>query len=364
MFSEQKLNERLRYVIEISIRAGFLILLILWCLSLLTPFASLILWAIILAIAAEPIYNFFFRITGSSRKWGATLFIISGLAVILVPAWIFLESTITSVKHLLEAIEAGTLTVPPPGENVREWPLIGERVYNLWSQASVNFEGFLETYSEQIRTFSLGLLGTMTDIVKSILAFVASTIIAGILLVTRGTSQFSEKFFRRLMGSNGSTYLSMISMTIRNVTKGVIGVAFIQAFLIGIGLLLAGVPYFGVWTLLTFVLVLLQLPAIIIIIPVSAYLFSAEPALTATLWTIYLLLAGLSDNVLKPILLGKGAPVPMLVIFLGVIGGFIFSGFIGLFTGAIVLSIGYKLFITWVDSTPVPEDSESAAHDG
>jgi predicted PurR-regulated permease PerM len=80
------------------------------------------------------------------------------------------------------------------------------------------------------------------------------------------------------------------------------------------------------------------------------YIFAEMELLPAIIWTVLLLVAGLSDNVLKPFLLGKGAPVPMLVIFIGVIGGFILSGFIGLFTGAIVMSIGYKLFVGWINS--------------
>jgi predicted PurR-regulated permease PerM len=103
--------------------------------------------------------------------------------------------------------------------------------------------------------------------------------------------------------------------------------------------------------LIVFVLAVLQLPVILVVIPVAIYMFSVKELVPAILWTIYLLLAGASENIFKPLLLGKGAPVPMLVIFIGVLGGFIFSGFIGLFTGAVVMSIGYKLFVTWINTT-------------
>jgi predicted PurR-regulated permease PerM len=135
-----------------------------------------------------------------------------------------------------------------------------------------------------------------------------------------------------------------------NVVKGVLGVAFIQAFLVGIGFFLAQVPYPGIWTLLVFLLAVLQIPPLLVVAPVAVYLFSERSTAAAVGWTVYLLLGGFSDNILKPILLGKGAPVPMLVIFLGVIGGFMLSGFIGLFTGAVVMSIGYKLFTTWINT--------------
>ena len=134
------------------------------------------------------------------------------------------------------------------------------------------------------------------------------------------------------------------------MVKGVIGVALILAFLHGILFALAGIPFPGVWTLLIFVLAVLQLPAIIVSLPVIIYMFSIKDTQAAVIWTVLFLVVGLSDNVLKPILLGKGAPVPMVVIFIGVVGGFILSGFIGLFTGAIVMSIGYKLFMEWINT--------------
>jgi predicted PurR-regulated permease PerM len=113
---------------------------------------------------------------------------------------------------------------------------------------------------------------------------------------------------------------------------------------------LAGVPYAGIWAFLVFILAILQIPVIFITLPIIIYLFASHNLNAAIIWTIVLVIAGLSDNVLKPILLGKGAAVPMLVIFIGVIGGFIFSGFIGMFTGAIILSIGYKLFVGWINT--------------
>jgi len=147
----------------------------------------------------------------------------------------------------------------------------------------------------------------------------------------------------------------MTLKTVGNVVKGIIGVALILALLNGTLFMLAGIPYAGIWTLLVFVLGILQLPLFFITLPIIVYMFSEKELMPAIVWTVLLLVAGLSDNVLKPILLGKGAPVPMLVIFIGVIGGFMFSGFIGLFTGAIVMSLGYKLFVGWINSTNVEE---------
>ena len=177
-----------------------------------------------------------------------------------------------------------------------------------------------------------------------------SLFIAAVLLAIGGTGEAIRKFFRKLAGNNGDELADLTSKTVSNVVKGIIGVALILALLHGIVFMLAGIPYAGIWTLLVFVLGVLQIPLFFVTLPIIIYMFAEKELMPAIVWTVLMLVAGLSDNILKPILLGKGAPVPMLVIFIGVIGGFIFSGFIGLFTGAIVMSVGYKLFVGWINS--------------
>ena len=126
----------------------------------------------------------------------------------------------------------------------------------------------------------------------------------------------------------------------------------IQSVLFAVGFYLAGIPYAGVWALVVLILAIVQLPPFLVVVPIIGYLFTLMSPVGAGFWTAYFILIGLSDNVLKPILLGKGAAVPMLVIFLGSIGGFIASGFLGLFIGAIVLSLGYKLLLAWLHIKP------------
>ena len=155
------------------------------------------------------------------------------------------------------------------------------------------------------------------------------------------------------MGERGDEFAEISNVTIKNVAKGILGVAIIQSTLAGIGFILAGVPYAGLWALICLILAIIQIGPALVIIPVIIYLFSTMGLLGAILWTVYFVVVMISDNFLKPILLGKGAPVPMLVIFLGTIGGFITSGFVGMFIGAIILSLGYKLFITWLDEEAV-----------
>jgi predicted PurR-regulated permease PerM len=174
------------------------------------------------------------------------------------------------------------------------------------------------------------------------------------------------KFVMRIAGNKGEEILAISVSTTYQVVKGIIGVAIIQTIIQAIGLYFAEIPYAGLLTLLCLIFSILQIGPFIINIGIIIYLFSTGNSTYAIFWTTYFIISGLSDNILKPLLLGKGAMVPMLIIFLGVIGGFIMSGFIGLFVGPIVFSIGYKLFIAWLDDEPEDErllEEEIPLHD-
>lgn len=359
MKEDPKLNSTINYAIEIAIRLGFLVLLLAWCFQIIYPFAGIMMWGVILALATAPLYDALNAKIGDRPKLASGILIISGLLVLMIPSWLFLDSLISGIKDLSAELENDALSIPPPPEAIAGWPIIGENLYGIWNQAATNLEEFILKYKDQIMGAGSILFEGALSIGGSIVQFVISTIIAGILLATKGTDSMARKFFKRLVGARGDEFADATEITVRNVTKGVLGVALIQAVLVGIGFLLAGVPYAGLWALLVLILAILQLPPLLIILPVIVYLFSTVATLPAILWTIYLLLAGASDNLLKPILLGKGAPVPMLVIFLGVIGGFMLSGFMGLFTGAIVISLGYKLLLAWLGDSEDELESET-----
>lgn len=337
-------------VYDTMIRIFMIILIIGWCLAIMLPFFHIMLWGLILAIAFLPIHQSLSKKLGGKPKLASTVIVLISVAIIIIPSWLFIDSVVEGLKSLRADYQAGTLTIPPPEEKVKSWPVIGGKVYVAWLSASENLKSFLLQYKEQLsgilKTIAKGLMGN----ISAVLQMVGAVIIAGILLVVEGVGEGVRKFFRRLAGSRGDEFADIAKLTVGNVVKGVLGVALIQAFVIGVGLLLAGIPLAGLWTLVIFIFAVLQIPPTLVVIPLVAYMFSIKETTPAILWAIYLLAGGFSDNVLKPILLGKGAPVPMLVIFMGVVGGFIFSGFIGLFTGAIIMSIGYKMFVGWLNT--------------
>ena len=331
------IDKSVKTSVEVSIRLILMFIIIAWCLLLLLPFIEPVLWGVIIAVSVSPLYLKINKKLRDKPKLTAAIIVLAFFAVLIIPSFLLVSSITDSVGELMDLMENSELKIPPPDASVEDWPLIGGKVFSIWSSFSVNIEDALNNYE-----------GEIAQAGKSVLSSII--LISGVLLATKGTNALMQKFFVRLLGDKGTSFSKLSENTIKGVTKGVIGVAFIQATLLGILFALAGVPYAGIWAVLCLILGVMQLPPTLVSIPVVFYIFSVTDGGMATLWAILIVLAGFSDNILKPILMGKGASVPMLVIFLGSLGGFIATGFLGLFTGAIVLSIGYDLFMGWVNA--------------
>ena len=337
-------------VYDTTIRLLFLLLVVSWCLMIMLPFVGVILWSLILAIALLPLHSKFSAKIGYRPKLASFIIVLTMFLIVIVPIAALVASLVDEVRELKTMYSEGALSIPYPNEKVKSWPLVGTQLFDVWSAASANLGEAIIKYKDQLteigKTVGRGIMGSVSATIQ----ILVSLFIAGILLVVPGAGESVRKFFRKLAGNKGDEFADVATKTVGSVVKGILGVALILALLHGIIFMLAGVPFAGIWTVLVFILCVLQMPVIIVTLPIIIYLFSGHELSTAIIWTVLLFIAGLSDNVLKPILLGKGAPVPMLVIFIGVIGGFIFSGFLGMFTGAIMLSIGYKLFVSWLNS--------------
>jgi predicted PurR-regulated permease PerM len=337
------------------IQTLILLLVVIWCILIIFPFTNILTWSLILALALLPAHKALTKWTGNKPKLAAFILVAGILVSVILPASLLVDSLVDEAKQIKEAYQNETLSIPPPSEKIKDWPIFGENLYSAWESASVNLEQTLEKYNEIIVSFVKKLGKGIFDSISGIFQIIIALIIAGFLLVVEGLGESIRKFFRKVAGDRGDEFADTTLITVSSVVKGILGVALIVGILHGFIFMLARIPFAGIWTLLVFVLCILQLPAIFVTLPIIIYIFSVTDTTMAIVWAVLLLVAGLSDNVLKPILLGKGAPVPMLVIFVGVIGGFMFSGFIGLFTGAIILSIGYKLFLGWVKSGEVIE---------
>ena len=333
--------------INTAIRVGFIVLLLVWSFLIVRPFIMPVLWGLIIAVAMYPMHEKFTKLLGGRKKLSAILLTIFFLGLLIVPSILFVESTAHGIQRIVHAIETGKSMIPPPSESISEWKIIGKPVYEIWFMASKNVGGLIDKFSHQLQDVAPSLLAMATGLGKTVLLFFISIIIGGALLNQDESAQKSaSSIFNTLLGKQGDNFVKLAISTIRSVVQGVLGVAFIQALLAGIGFWAIGMPVAGLWTLLILLAAIMQLPTIIILGPLMVYSFSITGTTPALIFTIWSILVGLSDNVLKPLLLGRGVDVPMLAILLGAIGGMMMSGIIGLFVGAVVLAISYKVFVS------------------
>jgi predicted PurR-regulated permease PerM len=342
-------------IIDISIQLALLALLLLSCVQILRPFILPVIWGIIIAITLYPVYEVLNAKIGDRRKLTAALMTILALMVIILPGIHLSVSTVDTLQYLSEQLKNGSVKVPPPPDGVAEWPVIGKSVQNLWQTASINLESTLVKYQPQVTEVAKWLLNTFLGIAGGVLMFAIALIIAGIFMASSRTGgRMAKRFLVRLIGERGIAMADMAIQTIRGVVKGIIGVSIIQALLAGLGFAVAGIPAAGLWAFLCLVLAIIQIGIGPVVIGVVIYAFSTMGKLAATALTVWLIVVAVSDGPMKAVLLGRGAMVPMPVIFLGAIGGFMAIGFLGLFIGAVVLSVGYKLFDTWLqEQSPV-----------
>ncbi|MNQ14405.1 putative inner membrane protein [compost metagenome] len=336
-------------IVDILIRLGVLFFLITWCFDILNPFKLIIIWAFVIAIAIYPVYLSFVKILYGKRIITIVLLIVLMLSVIIVPSFLVTKSLFEGVNHIRDAYEKGEHLIPPPGKNTANWPVFTKPILGVWQSASDNLQETVLLYSKELTAVGRWLLAAFADIGKGIFQFNVSIIIAGLFLAySKSLKKVSRQVFTKLAGENGETYSLLTAMTIRNVVKGFMGVALIQTTMASLGFFIAGVPFAGLWTVICLVLAIIQVGMGIIVIPLAIYMFSITDTTTASILAVWLGITLMADNILKPILLGTNNPVPMPVVFLGAIGGFIYQGFIGLFLGSVILTIGYKLFIAWV----------------
>lgn len=339
--------------LEATVRIGILVVLVAWCFSIVRPFVIPIAWGVIIAVSAHSSYLKLRRLLGGRGGLAATLLVILGLVLLMVPAVLLSGTLVDAAQGLAKGFEEGTLAVPPPPESVRDWPLVGEGLSTFWAQASENLAATVAKLAPQLKAVGGWLLSTAAGAGFGLLQFVIAIIIAGVFLAnSEAGGAFARALAARLAGERGADFATLAEATVRSVTRGILGVALIQSTLAGIGFLAIGIPGAGLWALLCLLLSTVQIGIVPITLPIVIYVLATADTVPAVLFLVWSIFVGTIDNVLKPILLGRGVEVPMAVIFVGAIGGFISSGIIGLFVGSVVLVLGYKLFLAWLHDFP------------
>lgn len=327
-----------------SVRLACLGLIIYWTLFLLRPFLGIALWSIVFTVALYPVFGYLTTIMHGRQKLAAATITVTSLLIILGPAsWLGL-SLAHSVRSLVEQFGSGDLAIPAPSDAIRTWPLIGDEVYRFWQLASTNLAELISEIAPQLKPLGSRLLRAAGSVGLNLLKFIVAIVISGFLFIPGKDLAIAAKtMLSRVVTKRGEEFVDLAGATIRNVSRGVIGIAFLQALLAGIGLLVVKVPAAGLLSLLAFILGILQIGPSIILIPTVIWVWFVDDTTTAVLFTLYILPVSLLDNILRPIVMAQGLNVPMLVILLGVIGGTIAHGLIGLFIGPIILAIAWQL---------------------
>ncbi|UCE62880.1 MAG: AI-2E family transporter [Nitrospirota bacterium] len=349
-------------VLAAAIRIGLVVLFAFWSFKIFQPFIIPVVWGIVIAVAIHPLYEKLLAVLNDRHGIAGTLVVLLGLILLIVPIVLLSDTLVDGTKLLADGLKKGTLYVPPPPESIESWPVVGPHLNTIWSLASHNLEEALSQIEPLLIDLGSWLLSAGAGAGLEILQLMIAIIIAGVLLAhaSRGHNTV-RKIAVRVTGPRGGELANLATATIRSVAQGVLGIALIQSILAGIGFLLVGVPGAGIWAVLVLFLAVIQLPPLLIIGPIIVYVFATSDTLTAVVFMIWGIFVSVGDAFLKPLLLGRGVEIPMPVILIGAIGGVISSGIIGLFVGAVVLALSYKLFLAWLnEETELNQvDSES-----
>ena len=351
-------------LLDVLIRAALIVALVALCYRVLSPFLTLMTWAVILAVAMYPLHQSLARRMRGKQGMAATILVMLGALVIVTPTALLMNSLGDSVSALIHAVQNNTLQIGAPSDGVKAWPWIGERVYAVWSMAHADLPALVSTMQPKIGEIAREALRYVASIGGGLLLFLASFVIAGIVMAYgESGARASRSFFTRVAGqSRGDALATLSAAIIRAVAAGVLGVAFLQSMLIGLVALVAGIPGAGVLAIIALVLGIGQLPNLVVTLPAAIYVWSSGHYSTgaAVALTIVLLVAGMIDNVLKPLMLGRGVDAPMPVVFLGALGGLASAGILGMFVGATLLALGYRIAMEWATTggePPAPPES-------
>ena len=342
--------------IDTFLKIVVLSILIIWSFYIVKPFVLLLMWSIIVAVALYPIYNkSTMLLKGKKKGLLGTLFIVVLIGLILLPTISITGSIVESSTEIYTNFENGSLEIPPPNSSVSEWPLIGEKLYNAWVNASKDMESFIFNHPDEIKS-SLGwFFDSIKGLVGVVFLSIIALIIAGVFMSSAEEGyKTGVKFMDKLMEGQGKDLMKMCTNTIRSVVKGILLVAVIQGILAFAGFSLIGLDNTaGLLAIVVIFAAIIQIPVTIVVLPIIVYVFSFAETTPAIIFAVYMIVVALLDNVLKPMLLAKGLQTPMIVILIGAIGGMIFQGILGLFIGPVVLAILHNLYSSWVNNSEI-----------
>lgn len=334
--------------IETAIRLGLIAAMIALCVWIMRPFLVAIIWGLIIAVAAWPGYSLLLGLLNQRRLLASVIFTLLALVLLIFPILLLSGTLVEGVTTMSKSIHEGELDIPP-SPDLSMIPVLGSEIEEFWNQASDNFEEAIRSIQPQLQKIGARVLSFAANAGMGVVHLLIAIVIAAVLLAKSDEGRrLSDAIAQRLAGDQGRRFARLAESVVRSVSRGILGIALIQSLLGGVGMLIAGVPAAGLWALLTMIFATIQVGAFPILLLVSIYMFYSGDMTTAILFAIWSTFVASLDNLLKPLLLGRGVAVPMAVIFVGAIGGLLNAGIIGLFIGPVILALGYELFLAWI----------------
>jgi predicted PurR-regulated permease PerM len=328
---------------------GALIGTSLW---ILRPFLGAAIWAVTIVVATWPLMISIQGGLWGRRSLAVAIMTVVLLCVLVLPLWLAIDTIVSNGERIVGWVKSlSSFELPPPPAWLERLPLFGGDMVTAWQKIAVegvqDFVKKLAPYGAiVIRWFATQVGGFGVLVLQFLL-----TVVFAALLYARGerAASWVHRFARRLAGVQGEHSVRLAGQAVRGVALGVVVTALAQSILGGIGLAIAGVPFAAILTAVMFMLAIAQVGAVPVLVPAVAWVYWSLGTGWGTFLLLWTVVVGTMDNFLRPILIKKGADLPLLLVFVGVVGGLIAFGIIGIFVGPVVLAVAHKLLSAWLD---------------
>ena len=324
----------------------------------LRPFLPATIWAVMIVVATWPEMRWVERKLGGRRSLAVAVMTVAMLAIILVPIGIAVATLVDRADEIAAWTRSlAGFSMPPPPAWVRELPLVGKRIATSWqgvaSMRPDEFAAYITPHLTEIGRWLIGQAGSLLTLLVQLLL----TLALSAVLYAKGevAAAWVRAFARRLAGGDGERAAILSGQAIRAIALGIVVTALVQSVVGGIGLAVTGVPHAVVLTAVMFLLGVAQVGAVPVLVGGVIWLYWQDQTLWATVMVVWTVITGSLDNFIRPILIKRGADLPLLLVFSGVLGGLLAFGIIGLFVGPVVLAVSYTLLLAWVGDRSAEE---------
>jgi len=327
------------------------------------PFVAAVVWATMIVIATWPMMLAVQARLGRRRGPAVAVMVLAMLAVLVVPTWLGISTIADNSERIGKLVHSlSTDGLPPPPEWLSRVPVVGERLSESWRGLAGDPGSLVARAQPYLAEAVKWLAAKAGGIGTTLIQLVLTVIVAGILYASGEKAAYGVlRFLRRLAGERGESSGRLAARAVRAVALGIVVTALAQTLVAGAGLAFAGLPHAGLLTAVVFILCIAQLGPVLVVAPATIWLYSTGAAGRGTVMLVFSLVAVTLDNVLRPVLIKRGADLPLLLIMAGVIGGVLAFGVVGLFVGPVLLAVSWTLLVAWVGDLDRTQDGPSSS---